>query len=120
MLVICAPCFSGRALPPHPGPLPQGEGERFRVLGTIAALAMRTCCLQGCLPTNPRAREGGLLCTNGAIKSVGHPNFVERKRQRTAALHDLAEMGCTTDVAKRRGVRLSSAAFDQTWDDAQF
>src|SRR6059058_379209 len=94
MLVALIACDSahsarfGRALPPHPGPVPQGEGERFRVLGTIAGLAMQTCWLQGCLPTNSRAREGGLLCTNGAIKGVGHPSFVERKRQRTAALHD--------------------------------
>jgi hypothetical protein len=48
---------------------------------------------------------------SGVTGTAGKSLQIADKRQRTAALKNLAESSMGTDFAKRLGVRLSSAAF---------
>src|ERR1051326_1724631 len=56
-----------------------------------------------CAPVN--------LITSGGIPNTDRQFQSREKRQRTAALQNLAETRCGSNFAKRLGVRLSSAAF---------
>ena len=56
----------------------------------------------------------GFPCDYNSLPSELH-RAKAAEDKKTAALHDLAELACAADVAKRRGVRLSSAAFEETW-----